>query len=117
MIGKEAWSFYRTISGVRLCWELEEPNGPKASVSGSLGRLVGAAQVPPRVQFTPSGAICLQKNERFLAIEHGPDTELGVSNALTRSLTHPLSLSYSLSHTLSFTLGIQDSKVASFKGG
>ena len=29
MIRKEAWSFYRTISGVRLCWELEEPEGPK----------------------------------------------------------------------------------------
>ena len=26
---KEAWSFHRTISGVRLCWELEEPKGPK----------------------------------------------------------------------------------------
>ena len=24
MIRKEAWSFYRTISGVPLCWELEE---------------------------------------------------------------------------------------------
>ena len=24
-------SFYRTISGVRLCWELEEPKGPKGS--------------------------------------------------------------------------------------
>ena len=29
MIRKEAWSFYRTSSGVRLCWELEEPTGPK----------------------------------------------------------------------------------------
>ena len=29
MIRTEAWSFYRTISGVRLCWELEEPKGPK----------------------------------------------------------------------------------------
>jgi len=28
VIRKEAWPFYRTISGVRLCWELEEPNGP-----------------------------------------------------------------------------------------
>ena len=28
MIRKEAWSFYRTIFGVRLCWELEEPKGP-----------------------------------------------------------------------------------------
>jgi len=29
VIRKEAWTFYRTISGVRLCWELEEPKGPK----------------------------------------------------------------------------------------
>ena len=29
MIQKEAWSFYRTISGVRLCWELEKPEGSK----------------------------------------------------------------------------------------
>ena len=26
---KEAWPFYRTSSGVRLCWELEEPKRPK----------------------------------------------------------------------------------------
>jgi len=30
--GKEAWPFYRTISGVRLCWELEESKGPKGTV-------------------------------------------------------------------------------------
>ena len=29
MIRKEAWIFYRSISGVRLCWELEEPQGPE----------------------------------------------------------------------------------------
>ena len=28
-IRKEAWPFYRTISGVRLCWELEEPKTTK----------------------------------------------------------------------------------------
>ena len=28
VIRAEAWSLYRTISGVRLCWELEEPKGP-----------------------------------------------------------------------------------------
>ena len=33
VIRKEAWSFYRTSSGVRLCWELEEPKGPKGSSS------------------------------------------------------------------------------------
>ena len=30
VIRKEAWPFYRTISGVRLHWVLEEPKGPKA---------------------------------------------------------------------------------------
>jgi len=29
VVRKEAWPFYRTISGVRLSWELEEPKGPK----------------------------------------------------------------------------------------
>jgi len=29
VIRKKAWSFYRTISSVLLCWELEELKGPK----------------------------------------------------------------------------------------
>ena len=29
MIRKEAWPFYSTSSGVRLCWELEDPKGSK----------------------------------------------------------------------------------------
>ena len=29
---KEAWPFYRTISGVRRCWELEKPKGPDGRV-------------------------------------------------------------------------------------
>ena len=29
VIRKEAWRFYRTSSGVRPCWELEQPKGPK----------------------------------------------------------------------------------------
>ena len=40
VIRKEAWTFYRTSSEVRLYWELKEPKGPKGCpVSGSL-RLV-----------------------------------------------------------------------------
>ena len=31
VIRKEAWLFCRTTSGVRLCWELEEPRGPEGS--------------------------------------------------------------------------------------
>ena len=37
VIRKEAWPFYRTSSGVRLCWELEEPKGPKGSTETELG--------------------------------------------------------------------------------
>ena len=29
VIRKGEWPFYRTISGVRLCWELEELQGPE----------------------------------------------------------------------------------------
>ena len=32
VIRKEAWSFYRSNSGVRLCLELEEPKGPKGGM-------------------------------------------------------------------------------------
>ena len=35
VIRKGSWSFYRTISNVRLCWELEEPRGPKVKVACS----------------------------------------------------------------------------------
>ena len=31
MIRREAWPFYRSIFGVRLCWELEEPQAPTKS--------------------------------------------------------------------------------------
>ena len=40
VIRKEAWPFYRTISGVRLCWELEEPKGPKGC-GGQVSRVQG----------------------------------------------------------------------------
>jgi hypothetical protein len=46
VIREEAWSFYRTLPGARLCWELEEPQGPKESEGPgqlpSLPRLPGA---------------------------------------------------------------------------
>ena len=34
VIRKDAWPFYRTSPGVRLCWELEEPKGPKGPFYG-----------------------------------------------------------------------------------
>ena len=53
VIRKEAWPFYRTSSGVRLWWELEEPKGPKGTVLGFSGdttpcRMAGAG-IQPRV--------------------------------------------------------------------
>jgi len=35
---KEAWPFYRTITGVRLCWELEEPKEPLGPLGSSESR-------------------------------------------------------------------------------
>ena len=34
VIRKEAWLSCRTSSGVRLCWELEQPKEPKGSMQG-----------------------------------------------------------------------------------
>ena len=34
VIRKEAWPFCRKKSGVRLCWELEEPEGPLEEPEG-----------------------------------------------------------------------------------
>ena len=36
VIRKEAWPFYRTSSGVRICWELEESKGPEGDNSGGV---------------------------------------------------------------------------------
>ena len=36
VILKEAWPFYRTILGVRLCWELEEDKEPKGPLTDLL---------------------------------------------------------------------------------
>ena len=48
VIRKEAWPFYRTSSGVRLCWELEEPKGPKrgANLTSSGVRLCWELEEP-----------------------------------------------------------------------
>ena len=56
MIRKEAWPFYRTSSGVRLCWELEEPKGPKGcrEDEGHLAAHVGGDEmVDPEGQHYP----------------------------------------------------------------
>jgi len=51
VIRKEAWPFYRTISRVHLCWELEEPKGPEGSPSPQPrtwgGGLARASAPPP----------------------------------------------------------------------
>jgi hypothetical protein len=57
VIRKEAWPFYRTTSGVRLCWELEEPEVPKGpSVQcsgGSLHRIFLTLFVPQPSALAP----------------------------------------------------------------
>ena len=49
VIRKEAWPFYRTSSGVHLCWQLEEPKGPKRK--GGLGRAVWREPGSPSVTY------------------------------------------------------------------
>ena len=42
----QAWPFYRTSFGVRLCWELEEPEGPGGNRSTTF--LIGIlSHAPP----------------------------------------------------------------------
>jgi len=41
VIQEEAWSFYRTSSGVRLCWELEEHKRPKGPLSSAPPSSIG----------------------------------------------------------------------------
>ena len=59
MIRQEAWPFYRTSSGVRLGWELEEPKGPKGPKGyredeGHLAAHVGGDEmVDPEGQHCP----------------------------------------------------------------
>ena len=52
VIQKEAWLFCRTSSGDRLCWELEEPKGPKrTSQFRRGGHEVGRKGRVPREQL------------------------------------------------------------------
>ena len=67
VIRKEAWPFYRTISGVRLCWELEEPEGPKGHhvpLEVDIGpRWTGPPRIPGRARLGvrgPQGALRLE---------------------------------------------------------
>ena len=50
VIRKEAWPFCRTSSGVRLCWEIEEPKGPKESLAA--GHHSSTPAGLPRLQET-----------------------------------------------------------------
>ena len=61
VIRKGAWSFFKSISGVRLCWELEEPKGPK-------GRLGGVHAAPGRVSALLSPAVAPDVDQVFLVV-------------------------------------------------
>ena len=54
MIRKAAGPFYRTISGVRLCLELEEPQGPKG-LDESEDEAAGAASGQKRPKKAKKG--------------------------------------------------------------
>jgi len=54
VIRKEAWHFYRTSSGVRLCWELVEPKGSKGVGYESEGVARPAGAGPKPSDHSPS---------------------------------------------------------------
>ena len=54
VIRNEAWSFYRTISGVRLCEELEEPKGPKGPTLPTGGLLGARFRILPDTKLDAS---------------------------------------------------------------
>ena len=69
VIRKEAWSFYRTISGVRLCWELEEPKGPQGP-SSSIPASHHRRRPPDRNDWHPTRP-CSPSRRRFPSKSHG----------------------------------------------
>jgi hypothetical protein len=85
VIRKEAWPFYRKISGVRLCWELEEPQGPEGFPLGGQVRYCSVncqREVP-----THSLPLSLA-----LTLTHSHFSHL-LSITLTHTQTHPLAAS------------------------
>jgi len=50
VIRKEACPFYRLFSGVRLCWELEDPKGPKLEQGRDARELAESAGLPPAIK-------------------------------------------------------------------
>ena len=58
LIRKEAWLFCRTSSGVRLCWELEEPEGPKEKL-----RMV-RMRMPPARPLEVKGLLAIEDTQR-----------------------------------------------------
>jgi hypothetical protein len=81
-IRKEAWPFYRTSSGVRLCWDLEEPKGPKGLTIDhpSLVRLcweLGEPKGPEGHVFNLTSEVsvvgaCMS----LILVYHGPSADL-----------------------------------------
>ena len=65
VLGGEVVSFYRTSSGVRLCWELEEPKGPKGPYAR--GTLVHGGHVQNETAVGLS-----QVGTRLIGGKHGP---------------------------------------------
>ena len=61
MIRKEAWSFYRTTSGLRLYWELEDPKGPQ----GHVRPVAGSYHV--RVKHSPGALKALPRKTNLPA--------------------------------------------------
>ena len=74
VIRKEAWPFYRAISSVRLCWELEEskePEGPwrvAGGASGCLGVARGSCRDTSLIRNSAPPGPCRKPTLRVLMV-------------------------------------------------
>jgi len=92
VIRKEAWPFYRTSSGVRLCWEHEEPKGPK----GLLDRIPSVrgkgvrALISNTVELIPTlGAIFFEASPSRTRSAHSAPNTLDPQGCLAHKKTPP----------------------------
>ena len=125
VIRKEAWLFCKTSSGVRLCWELEEPQGPKGprtpprrgclsicvnSIAAGHRAAAGLVYQQPREspmdKQPPEPRRELMKRILPLAVEVGGfGLMVRVGGSLgARRRASPLALTHSLSLSLTLTL-------------
>ena len=108
VIRKEAWSLYSTSSGDRLCWEFEEPKGPKGSLTPHhpLPQLLAVRVLPSLMPPSSVHASSLRAGKNRCSGELPPLLQLNVRCTwVTRNEEHAPPLGRSISPRRRTTVG------------